>query len=118
MRTLVGILVVGFLVGGMSFADDKKETPKGRGALPTYFKKLGLNESQEAKCKEIHTEFRGKITDLEEQIKKLRRDEIAAYSKVLTDDQKKRLRDMIEKRVIGDYPVDKPSDKQSMETNK
>jgi Spy/CpxP family protein refolding chaperone len=97
LGVLAAVLMVGTLVG-----DDKKDAPKGKATLPTYFKSLGLNDEQTAKVKKIHAEYRDKIDDLKAKLKEAEAAEKSEYDKILTADQKKKLREILEKKVLGE----------------
>jgi hypothetical protein len=109
----MGTLALALVAGGLSWGDDKKDTSvKSTAQLPPNFKKLGLSDEQEKKCREIHGRYRAKIQDLEEQLKQLRIDEVKEWSQVLTDEQKAKLKELVEKKLLGDdvKDGDKPKD--------
>jgi hypothetical protein len=123
---LLGVVAVVLLAGGWSLGDDKKtddkkpdekkDTPATlRGQLPANYKKLGLSDEQKQKIYKIQGEYRTKILELSEQIKKLTADERAEYMKVLTDAQKARLKELQtgeDSKVADKKPDDKkPDDK-------
>src|SRR5579872_6806111 len=66
------------------------------------WKDLNLTADQKQKVYKIHTEYKTKIDDLEKKIKELKAEEYADKVKVLTDDQKKKLKDTL-------VPDDKPA---------
>jgi len=104
---LGGVLVIALFGGGMLFGDDPK--PKGQGKLPANWPKLGLTDEQKRQIYSIQSEYKSKIDDLQSQIDQLRRKERAEMSKVLTDAQKARLREIIaEKAGAGDDAKKKP----------
>src|SRR5712664_534528 len=95
--SVIGLLAVVFLVGGLVIGDDKdvKKDGKGvrEGALPPMWAKLGLSDEQKKKIHEIQGEYRPKIRELEEQIRDLRKKERVAMEDVLTDGQRTRLKE-------------------------
>ena len=67
---------------------------KVKGQLPAQFKKLGLRDDQVQKIYKIQTDYRGKGSDLEKQLKDLRTKEKTEVEAVLTDEQKNRLKEI------------------------
>ncbi|MFL5245397.1 MAG: hypothetical protein ACJ8FY_25150 [Gemmataceae bacterium] len=100
LRVVMGVLAAALVVGTLS-GDDKKDPPKGKGTLPTYFKSLGLSDEQTAKVKLVHAEYKEKIDELEQKVKDLKAAERSQYEKILTADQKRRLREILEKKAFG-----------------
>lgn len=100
-RVVLGIGIAVFLVGTL-VGDDKKDPPKGKATLPTYFKSLGLSDEQTTKVKKIHADYREKIDDLKAKLKETEAAEKSEYEKILTADQKKKLREILEKKVLGE----------------
>jgi Spy/CpxP family protein refolding chaperone len=92
---LFGVITAGTIVG--------QEKGKAKGQLPSGWSKLGLSDEQKQKVYEIQAKYKAKIEDLEKQIKEAkdhqRKDELA----VLTDAQKKKLKDMLAEKV-GEKP--------------
>jgi len=76
-------------------SQEKKDAPKVKGQLPPGWKALDLSEEQKLGVYKVQTEYREKITKLEEEIKKLRTEQTKKMSEVLTADQKKKLIDAI-----------------------
>ena len=99
-------MAMAFLVAGLSFGDDKKDPPK-QGTLPKHYSKLGLSDEQASKIKSIEAEYKDKIADLRQQLKKAEAQEKTEYLKVLTDAQKKKLAEL----TIGESPDDKKDPK-------
>jgi Spy/CpxP family protein refolding chaperone len=96
LKLLFGVAAVALGIVGLSIAQDKKDAPtKGKGAMPTFFKSLGLSEEQKDKVRKVHTEFSDKIADLKAKIKDLEQEEKAEYDRILTEDQRKRYREAI-----------------------
>ena len=108
---LLGAVAIALFVGNSLMGDDKKDPPKGKGTLPAHFKALGLNDDQAAKIKAIHSEYKEKIDGLKQQIKDAEKEEKSKYEKVLSDDQKKRLKDILAEKVIGSETEKPKSDK-------
>jgi hypothetical protein len=108
--TALAVVVLG---GGWLLGDDPKKpddlTPaKMRGFLPAHFKKLGLTDKQVQDVYKIQTEYRDKIEALQKQIDDLKKSEKGEVDKVLTDDQKSRLKEIL----LGEpADKDKPKDK-------
>jgi hypothetical protein len=89
---LLVLLVSGFLVSGLLLAQDP---PKLKGFLPANYGKLGLSEEQKQAIYKVQADYDAKITDLENQLKKLKADEKKAIEKVLTETQKAKLRELL-----------------------
>jgi hypothetical protein len=106
----VGVAVVAVLTAGGLTGDDKpKETPaRVRGTLPTYFSKLGLSDEQKQKIHEIQAEYKTKIEDLEKQVKMLKNKQRLEISKVLTEAQKARLKEILAEKA-GAGAEEKPA---------
>jgi hypothetical protein len=102
----VGVVVMVFLAGGLLFGDDtKKDTPKAKGTLPTNWSKLGLTDEQKQKIYSIRSEHRTKIEALQREVKELQKKELEECSKVLTDAQKARLREILTEKAPGGTSV-------------
>lgn len=101
LRLLCAVLAVTFLASSGLLGDDKKDskdtpsTTKYKGFLPQNWGKLGLSEKQKQDVYKTQTEYREKIDSLKGQIKKLEEQEKADLFKVLTDEQKARLKDIL-----------------------
>jgi hypothetical protein len=97
-RLRVGLTVLAVaLLGGLLLGQDKKSTdkePPPHGALPAHFKKLGLSEDQLTAVRKIRNEYRAKIDKLKQEIADLQKEERAKLDKVLTAEQRARLRDL------------------------
>src|SRR5262249_58959629 len=106
---LIGVAAVVFVAGGVLFGDDKetkKETKTVKqGNLPALYAKLGLNDEQKKKIKDIQGEYGAKIQDLQDQIRELRRKERTAVEEILTDTQKSRLRELLLERAPADREI-------------
>jgi Spy/CpxP family protein refolding chaperone len=90
------------LAAGATRGDDRKESaPRGRGALPANWSKLGLSDEQKQQIHSIQAEYSAKIDDLRQQMRKLEKEERAEMAKVLTDAQRARLREIMNEKVPG-----------------
>ncbi|MBY0527847.1 MAG: hypothetical protein K2R98_30905 [Gemmataceae bacterium] len=114
-RLLLAILSLALIgtnwlpVGAQDKKDDKKDTPtKVKGVLPANWGKLGLTDEQKQKVYKVQADYRDKISDLEKQIKDLKDKEKGDMEKVLTDEQKKRLKDIL----TGKAPTEKEKEKE------
>jgi len=94
------VLLAVFFVSGTGTTGGTK---KPKGSLPIGWKKLDLSKEQEVKIRGISADYSTKIKGLYKQIDDLREQEKAAQVKVLTEDQKEKLR----KLVLGETPKDK-----------
>jgi hypothetical protein len=96
-RRLTSVLIMALALGACSwlFADDPKPAPKGARGLPPNWSKLGLSEKQKNQALAIVGEYRNKIDLLQQQIKELQKKERADLNKILTDDQRARLKEIL-----------------------
>lgn len=92
---LFGLLTVGTIVG--------QEKGKAKGQLPQGWSKLGLSDEQKQKVYEIQTKYKAKIEDLEKQIQAAKDQQRKEELGVLSDAQKKKLKDMLAEK-IGEKP--------------
>ena|SRR2546421_12554900 len=109
-RVLAGCALLatfGLLSSDSVLSQDKKEKApaKLKGALPDGWKDLGLTASQREEIYKINADYREKIEKLNEEISKLKAEQAKKRLTVLTEDQRKKLRDT----VGGEDP--KPKDK-------
>ena len=74
---------------------------KSKGSLPIGWKKLDLSKEQEAKIRGISADYQMKIKALYKQIDDLKDQEKTAQVKVLSEEQKDKLR----KLVLGETPA-------------
>jgi Spy/CpxP family protein refolding chaperone len=109
VRNLVGLLAVLVLVGWLVAADDPKKPDepkdppvKTKGLLPQGWKKLGLTDAQVQDIYKVHSKYRTKIDELEQQVRELRQQERTEEYKLLTDAQKARLKELGEEKFTGD----------------
>jgi hypothetical protein len=107
LAPLIGTLV---LFGGMLVAQEKKDPPKIRGQLPRGYGKLGLSDEQRQKIYKIQADYDDKIDALEIQLQTLKAQRQKAIDTVLTAEQRKTLRKMIEDMLPKDE-VKPPADK-------
>jgi Spy/CpxP family protein refolding chaperone len=83
---------------GASGQNTREPGVKERGQLPQGWKKIGLSDDQVQKVYAIQSQYRAKINKLAAEIKQLRAEERRDLFKVLTDDQKTKLRKLAEER--------------------
>jgi hypothetical protein len=106
--TLIGVVAIVFVAGGV-FGDDKdtkKETKiVKQGNLPANYAKLGLNDEQKKKLRDIQADYGPKIQELQDQIRELRKKERLAMEDVLTDTQKARLRELLLEKAPADREI-------------
>jgi hypothetical protein len=91
--SLTALCTVFVLTGLLTGADEKKADPP-KGKLPTGWKALGLTDAQTKDVYAIEADYGPKIEDLENQVKKLKDERYEKMVKVLTDEQKKRLKEI------------------------
>ena len=109
-HALVGIAVLGmaFVVGTGNSQDKDKASTKVKTSLPTGWKDLGLSKEQVFEISKIRANYKTKIKQLEDQIKDAKTHEKQEMVKLLTAEQKDKLR----KSVIGeDTTADATKDK-------
>jgi hypothetical protein len=102
--SLIGMVAMVFVAGGLLFGDDTKKEQPARGArasLPANWAKLGLTDDQKQKILATRTEYRTKIDALQREIKDLQKKELDECVKVLTDAQKARLKEIAAEKVPG-----------------
>jgi Spy/CpxP family protein refolding chaperone len=85
------VMVVVALMVGPGTSQEKK--PKG--SLPANWKKLDLTKEQETKIRAIAANYQGKINALEKQIEDLKTQRRTDQVKVLTEEQKEKLRKIL-----------------------
>jgi hypothetical protein len=78
-----------------SYAVPQKGSGKG---LPPYFGQIGLSKEQADKVRKTKSDYDGKIKSLNDQIKQLKEEAQKEYLKLLTDDQRKALREIYDKK--------------------
>jgi hypothetical protein len=89
------ILGMAFLVGSGASQDAKKETKAKTSYVPAGWKVLGLSKDQTAEFAKIHNSYKGKIKDLEDKILEAKTQEKQEMVKLLTEDQKDKLRKLV-----------------------
>ncbi len=108
--SVLGVVVVALLAGGWLLGDDTKKTDdtkdtvKVRGQLPQNWGKLGLTDEQKQKIYKVQNDIGAKIDKLEQQIADLKKDQKTEMEKVLTDAQKKRLKEILAEKGPADPP--------------
>lgn len=94
-----GLFVLsGGLVGQDKKDDPKKDDPpatKAKGMLPANWKKIGLSDEQVQKIYKVQGKYNEEIDKLEAKIKELKASRDKEMKAVLTDDQKKKLDDIL-----------------------
>jgi len=95
--TRIGVLGVCLLAATWSLAQEPPAR-RGRGTLPTYYKRLGLSDEQTQQIYAVRAKYQAQMDDLRQQIMKLRQKERQETEKVLTDAQKARLREIMAER--------------------
>jgi hypothetical protein len=115
-RALLGMLAIALLMGGWLHGEDTKDgkdDKKIKGTLPANWGKLGLTDKQKQDVYKAQSEYKDKIADLEKQIKELKEAEKSAMEKVLTDEQKKRLKEIVNAKLPDTKDPDKKDDKKT-----
>jgi Spy/CpxP family protein refolding chaperone len=113
LATLALLTTLALLAGeGLSGQDkEKKKVDPGKsaskGQLPKYWDELGLTDTQRAEVVKLSREQRDKVDKLKEEIRKLDEEYARKRVAVLTDDQRKKLIDL----VAGPEPKTKDKDK-------
>ena len=106
VRCLAMLLALLLMTGGLLSGADTKD--KLKGTLPANWGKLGLSDEQKQKVYKVQADYKEKIADLEKQLKEAKENEKGDMEKVLTDDQKKRLRELLGSKAP---PEEKKEDK-------
>jgi Spy/CpxP family protein refolding chaperone len=88
-------------LSGFALAQEKKEASRVRGTLPPNWAKLGLTDAQKQQAYKVEQDYRTQIEALQAQIKDLQAKERAELDKILTAEQKKRLRELLDEKVPG-----------------
>jgi cytochrome c556 len=99
-RVLAGCAVLGAVLvlstnGNLSQGQDKKEPPKVKGQLPPNWSKLELTAAQKDEIYKIQADYKQKTDKLAEEIRKLNAELAQKRAAVLTDDQKKKLAELV-----------------------
>lgn len=130
LRSLgTGVVLCSMIVGGLLAQDAAnsagaaaaKAKKMAAGRLPNHYARLDLSDKQREQIYAVQTKFKAPIEDLESQLEmqKGRRD--AEIEGVLTSDQRKKLKSLIEearkkaeaKKSIPDKSSEKPADGQA-----
>jgi Spy/CpxP family protein refolding chaperone len=94
------------VVASGTFAQEKKEPPKDekkekeptgklKGFLPQNWGKIGLTDQQKQDVYKVQNKYRDEIDRLTAKIDELKKQQKIDMEKVLTDEQKKRLREIL-----------------------
>src|SRR5262249_230630 len=82
-------------------ADDKKpdekkpdDPPKAKGVLPQNWKAVGLTKDQVTEVYKVQSKFNSEIDKLKAKIDALKAEEKVELEKILTDEQKRKLREI------------------------
>ena len=93
---LVGLGLFGATGGfGQEKKDPPKTEPKAKGFLPQNWGKLGLTDAQKQDVYKVQAKYRDEIDKLQAKIDDLKATQKKDMEKVLTDEQKKRLREIL-----------------------
>ena len=111
LSALAVFAVLALLASEGSRGQDKKAEssvrPTAKGQLPKYWDQLGLSEAQRTEVLRLTAEQKEKTDKLREEIKKLDEEFARKRVKILTDDQRKKLIDL----VAGPDPKEKAEHK-------
>jgi hypothetical protein len=101
IRLGLGVIVLALALLVPGSAQDKKEGKKGddpakklKGQLPQYYGKLKLSDEQKQSIYKVKANYKVKRDELEKKLNQLKTEERAAYEKVLTQAQLKKLREL------------------------
>lgn len=92
---------------------EKSKAASSKLRLPRYFSGI-VDEDQREQCLAIQLEYRQKVAELEEELSRVRQDEMSALEKVLTDSQRKLLE---KKRTEGKSKASAEATKTASETD-
>jgi Spy/CpxP family protein refolding chaperone len=98
-----------FLSGSVT-GQDKKDKAK-QPQLPAGWKALGLSDEQKSKVYAIQGEYREKMAALQRQLDEMKKEQTEKMLNVLTDEQRKQLREAALKKVDPKGSDKKPTDK-------
>jgi hypothetical protein len=105
------------LAGGLAAQDQGAKGPPAeekaatRPALPLYWDKLGLTEEQAAEVLKLTAEYRPRRQKLLDELGKLDAEQARRRVSVLTDDQKRKLVDLVGQDPPAAKPAAKPTGK-------
>jgi Spy/CpxP family protein refolding chaperone len=106
------LMGVAFVVGTGASQDTGKTTTKVKTSLPTGWKDLGLTKEQVFEISKIRANYKAKLKLLDDQIKEAKSHEKQEMVKVLTAEQKDKLRKSAVGEDIGaDTKTDTTKDK-------
>jgi Spy/CpxP family protein refolding chaperone len=96
MRLAMGMTVLAAFLAGPACCQEKKDEkpPVKARRLPQYFKSLGLTPEQKTAIYKIQAESKARIDALAAQLAKAKLDAKAELNKVLTPEQRKKLREL------------------------
>jgi len=92
-------------------SQDKKDAPKGTRQLPPNWSKLDLTPAQKEEVYKLNAEYREKTDKLAEEIRKLNAELARKRSAVLTEDQRKKLLEIVAGETGSEKPKEKAKDK-------
>jgi hypothetical protein len=97
LRFVAPLLVVGMVGSSFLLGQDKKTDREIiiRARLPMYYSKLGLSQKQRNEIYKVHGKYQAEIQELYEKINDLRDQDREACAKLLTAEQKDRLRQIL-----------------------
>jgi hypothetical protein len=82
------------LLTGVGQGQDKAESPRVKGWIPANWGKFGLSDQQKQQIYKIQGEFHERIAPLEKQLKELHTKKKENLEAILTDEQKKKLKEI------------------------
>lgn len=100
-RPVIVVLALVLIASAGINGQEKKDT-KVKGVLPPNWGKLGLTDEQKQKVYKVQAEYADKIADLEAKITEMKTKQRADMEKVLSDEQKKRLKDILTGKAPSD----------------
>jgi hypothetical protein len=111
------VLVVPMILLSTNLLGQDPPKDKVKGSLPKGWSKLGLSDDQKQKIYAIEADYKTKIDELNKQLAELKKEEQTKMTDVLTDDQKKRLKELLLKTLPDDPKPEekKPADKKPEE---
>jgi hypothetical protein len=97
MSVFAGVAILGtaFLVGTGASQDAKKDVKAKSSYVPPGWKGLGLSKEQTAEFAKIYNSYNLKIKDLQDKIQEFKTQERQDMVKLLTSDQKEKLRKLV-----------------------
>jgi Spy/CpxP family protein refolding chaperone len=110
VKTVIGVVTLALLFSGVLAGQDKKLTDKkptdkkpakGKGRMPAYYGKLNLKDDQKKQILAIQEEYGPKIRQAKQAWDNLKEQRTQALEKVLTAEQKTKLRELAAARKKG-----------------